>query len=65
MSTQQAQIARLAIEGHSNQDIAAQLFLSPRTVEYHLHNVFIALGITSRNQLGVCRAKYGRAVTAL
>ena len=35
----------------SNPDIAAQLFMSPRTVEYHLHKIFAKLTISSRNQL--------------
>ena len=42
---------RLAAGGASNKQIGAQLFLSPRTVGYHLHNAFPKLGVTSREEL--------------
>jgi DNA-binding NarL/FixJ family response regulator len=51
LTPQEARIAQLVAGGASNRDVAARLFLSPRTVEYHLYKVFPKLGISSRTEL--------------
>ena len=51
LTPQERQVASLVRQGMSNRDAAAQLFLSPRTVDFHLRNVFQKLGITSRAEL--------------
>ena len=49
--SQENQVARLVVDGDTNREVAAKLFISPATVEYHLRHIIQKLGVSSRTQL--------------
>ena len=57
LTPQEEQIAQLARERRTNPEIGAQLFLSPRSVEWHLRNIFAKLEISSRRELDAALAR--------
>jgi DNA-binding CsgD family transcriptional regulator len=65
LTPQEVQVARLAADGQTNPEIGAQLFLSPRTVEWHLTKMFGKLGISSRKQLRSALSDVGQPAVRL
>jgi DNA-binding NarL/FixJ family response regulator len=51
LTPQELQVAQFVAQGYSNKEVAAQMFLSPRTIDPHLRSVFAKLEISSRTQL--------------
>ncbi|MGW6022835.1 helix-turn-helix transcriptional regulator [Streptomyces sp. NPDC055099] len=64
LTPQERQVVRLAATGMTNRDIGAQLFLSPRTVGYHLYNAYPKLGVASRGELARLRFRDQEEATA-
>jgi DNA-binding CsgD family transcriptional regulator len=64
LTTQEEHIARLARDGHTNPEIAAKLYLSARTIEWHLRKIFGKLGISSRKELDHALSSHGRRTAA-
>jgi DNA-binding NarL/FixJ family response regulator len=64
LTPQEHQIAQLARTRRTNPEIGAELFLSARTVEWHLHNIFSKLGISSRHELDAALGRRSHALVA-
>jgi DNA-binding CsgD family transcriptional regulator len=64
LTSQELQIAQFVAQGLTNREVAAQLFLSPRTIDFHLRNVFRKLGISSRTQLARLEVDSASAVSS-
>ena len=56
LTTREDDVVALVLRGYSNKEVAAELFLTTRTVEYHLRNVYAKLGVSSRHELRRRRA---------
>jgi DNA-binding NarL/FixJ family response regulator len=59
LTPQEQQIARFVSSSATNRDVAARLFLSPSTIAYHLHNIYLKLGVGSRSELAALLGEAG------
>ena len=65
LTPQEVQVARLAAGGQTNAEIGDRLFLSPRTVEWHLSKVFGKLGVSARKELRLALSEVGAVIAAV
>ncbi len=65
LTAQEAHVARLAVQGLTNPEIGAALYISPRTVEWHLRKIFTKLGVSTRRQLRRALPDADRTVTTI
>jgi len=59
LTTREVEILRLVLAGHTNKAIAAEIFISEKTVEYHLDNIYRKIGVRTRLRAGVWAMKQG------
>jgi DNA-binding NarL/FixJ family response regulator len=62
LTSRELEILRFVISGKTNKDIAAEISISPKTVEFHLDNIYTKIGVKTRSMAGVWALQHGLAV---